>query len=281
MVFGKIPVGTWISNLLDMVTETFQDTALAISRVVGIGIDAVESSLTWMPAPVLVLILVLVTWWLVRETLFPLCSGVAFLFIWNLGLWNEAMSTLSLVLCATALTVIIGVPLGIIAGLRRGFEHTIMPVLDVMQTMPSMVYLIPAIPLFGLGKVSAMFATVVFAVPPIIRMSCLGLKHVPRDLVEASDSFGASRMQCLFKLELPLAMPTILAGVNQAVLLALSMVVIAAMIGARGLGGAVWQAIQRLNLSLGFEAGICIVIIAIYLDRLLNKFGRRLTKGVQ
>ena len=281
MTLGKIPVGSWINSLLEIATEAFQDTALALSHVIEVGIDAVESSLTWMPAPVLVVILALITWWIVREMVFSICSAIAFLFIWNLGLWNEAMSTLSLVLCATFITVLIGVPLGIIAGLYRSFEHTVMPVLDVMQTMPSMVYLIPAIPFFGLGKVSAMFATVVFAVPPIIRMSCLGLKHVPRDLVEASDAFGASRKQRLLKLELPLAMPTILAGVNQAVLLALSMVVIAAMIGARGLGGAVWQAIQRLNLALGFEAGICIVIIAIYLDRVLNKLGRRLTKGVQ
>jgi glycine betaine/proline transport system permease protein len=281
MTIPKIPIGAWLNGLLETATDLLSDTTLVISDSVERAIDTIEACLTWPPAQVFVLLLALLSFWAVREVAFSLLAALAFLLIRNLGLWNEAMSTLALVVCATLITMVFGIPLGIVAGLKRDVEKVVMPVLDVMQTMPSMVYLIPAIPFFRIGKVSALFATVVFAMPPIIRMSCLGLKQVPKDLLETSDAFGASRMQRLFKLQLPLAMPTMLAGVNQAVLLALSMVVIAAMIGARGLGGAVWQAIQRLNLALGFEAGISIVIIAIFLDRLLNKMGRRLTKGVQ
>jgi glycine betaine/proline transport system permease protein len=150
-----------------------------------------------------------------------------------------------------------------------------MPVLDVMQTMPAFVYLIPAIPFFGLGKTAAIFSTVIFSMPPAIRFTCLGIRQIPAELVECSTAFGATRMQRLYKLDLPLAAPTIMAGINQTVMLALSMVVIASMIGAKGLGGEVWKAIQRLQMGRGFEAGIAIVIVAMILDRVLQKLGTR------
>jgi len=144
-----------------------------------------------------------------------------------------------------------------------------------MQTMPAFVYLIPAIPFFGLGPVSAIFSTVIFAMPPSIRLTCLGIRQVPAPLIEAADAFGATRSQRLFKVELPLAMPTIMAGINQTIMLSLSMVVIAAMIGAKGLGGEVWKAIQRLEPGLGFEAGLGVVIVAVILDRITQKIGAR------
>ncbi|MDM8569802.1 ABC transporter permease subunit [Thiotrichales bacterium HSG1] len=149
-----------------------------------------------------------------------------------------------------------------------------MPLMDLMQTMPAFVYLIPAIPFFGLGTVSAIFSTVIFAMPPTIRLTCLGIKQVSPELVEAADAFGSTKTQKLFKVQLPLAIPTIMAGINQTIMLALSMVVIAAMIGAGGLGGEVWTAIQRLKPGMGFQAGIAIVILAVILDRITQKIGK-------
>jgi glycine betaine/proline transport system permease protein len=190
-------------------------------------------------------------------------------------LWAATTSTIALVIISTLVAIIIGVPVGILAAMYKPVDKTVTPILDVMQTMPAFVYLIPAIPFFGLGKVAAIFSTVVFAVPPAIRLTSLGIKQVPRELVECAEAFGSNRWQRLIKLELPLATPTIMAGVNQTVMLALSMVVIAAMIGAKGLGGEVWKAIQRLEMGNGFEAGIGIVIVAMILDRVLQKVGSR------
>jgi len=197
------------------------------------------------------------------------------LLIWNMGLWEPTISTLALVLISTVFAIAIGIPLGILAALNQIFYRVIMPVLDFAQTMPAFVYLIPAIPFFGLGPVAAIFSTVIFSMPPAIRLTCLGIKQVPGELVEAADAFGSTKSQKLFKLQLPIATPTIMAGVNQTIMLALSMVVIAAMIGAKGLGGEVWKAIQRLQPDRGFEAGIGIVIVAIILDRIMQQFGTK------
>ncbi|MDM8559908.1 ABC transporter permease subunit [Candidatus Parabeggiatoa sp. HSG14] len=199
---------------------------------------------------------------------------VSFVFFWNLQLWEPTIDTLTLVLLATITAVTIGIPLGIIAALSQKFYKIIMPILDFMQTMPAFVYLIPAIPFFGIGKVSAIFTTVVFAMPPAIRFTCLGIKQVQPELIEAANAFGSTTYQKLFKLQLPIAIPTIMAGINQTIMLALSMVVIAAMIGAKGLGGEVWTAIQRLEAGRGFQAGIAIVILAMILDRISQKIGK-------
>ena len=177
-------------------------------------------------------------------------------------------------LISTLISVLIGLPLGILAALSSRVSRVVMPTLDFMQTMPAFVYLIPAIPFFGLGAVSASVATVVFATPPTIRLTVLGIRHVPEDLIEAADAFGSTLRQKLLKVQLPVAMPTIMAGVNQTIMLSLSMVVVAAMIGAGGLGGKVWEAIQRLEPGQGFEAGIAIVILAMILDRSTQRIGR-------
>jgi glycine betaine/proline transport system permease protein len=200
---------------------------------------------------------------------------LGFALIWNLGLWGPTISTLALVVIATLIAVAAGLPIGILAAIFPGMNRVTMPILDFMQTMPAFVYLIPAIPFFGLGPVSAIFSTVIFAMPPAIRLTCLGIQQVPKDLMEAADSFGANRRQKLFKLQIPLAMPTIMAGINQTIMLSLSMVVIAAMIGAKGLGGEVWKAIQRFEPGNGFEAGIGVVILAMALDRVTQKLGVR------
>jgi glycine betaine/proline transport system permease protein len=184
------------------------------------------------------------------------------------------VETFTLVLISTLIAVAIGLPLGILAALSTRASRVVMPILDFMQTMPAFVYLIPAIPFFGLGAVSASVATVIFATPPTIRLTALGIRQVPKDLIEAADAFGSTRRQKLFKVQLPMAVPTIMAGVNQTIMLSLSMVVIAAMIGAGGLGGEVWRAIQRLEPGKGFEAGIAIVILAMILDRITQRIGR-------
>lgn len=273
----RIPVGDWIAGALDAFVEFSSDATRAFSRLVESGIDLLENGLLWPPPWVIILLFTFLAWRISRKWGLPLFTLIGFTLIWSMEFWEAAMSTLALVLASTVLAVVLGIPLGILAGISRRVEKTITPVLDFMQTMPSFVYLIPAIPLFGLGKVAAVFATLVFALPPAIRMTCLGIRQVPRELVECAEAFGATRLQRLFKLELPLAAPTILSGINQTVMLALSMVVVAAMIGARGLGGEVWKAIQRLDIGLGFEAGIGIVVIAIFLDRMLQELGVRTT----
>jgi glycine betaine/proline transport system permease protein len=202
-------------------------------------------------------------------------SVAGLLLIWNIGLWNATVSTLSLVLAATFIAVGLGLPLGIFAALNDKANKVIMPVLDFMQTMPAFVYLIPAIPFFGLGKVSAVFATVIFGMPPAIRLTSLGIRQVPGELIEASDAFGTTWKQKLLKVQLPMAVPTIMAGINQTIMLSLSMVVIAAMIGAGGLGGEVLRAIQRFQPGKGFEAGLGVVILAIILDRITQNIGKK------
>lgn len=277
----RIPLGNWISEFLDFFIFHAAPGTRALSDVIKLGIDGVESLLLLAPPPLLILVLAFCAWLAARKTGLCVFTVVGFTLIWSMGFWPAAMTTLSMVVVSTLLAVLTGVPLGILAGISKTAEKIITPILDVMQTMPSFVYLIPTIPLFGLGKVAAVFATLVFALPPAIRMTCLGIRQVPAELVECAEAFGATRWQRLVKLELPLAMPTILAGINQTVMLALSMVVVAAMIGAQGLGGEVWKAIQRLNVGLGFEAGIGIVIIAIFLDRILQRLGVRAAKYSQ
>lgn len=274
----RLPLGEWIEHGLDFFIDHVAPATRAFSGFVEIGINLVESGLMNLPPPVTILLFALLAWLASRKPGLSIFTVAGFTLIWSMGFWGAAMTTLAMVVMATLLSVLIGIPLGILAGINHTAERTITPVLDIMQTMPSFVYLIPTIPLFGLGKVAAVFATLVFALPPAIRMTCLGIRQVPADLVECTEAFGATRLQRLCKLELPLAAPTILAGINQTVMLALSMVVVAAMIGAKGLGGEVWKAIQRLNVGLGFEAGIGIVIIAIFLDRLLLKIGARVSR---
>ncbi|MDN0084051.1 proline/glycine betaine ABC transporter permease [Crenobacter sp. SG2305] len=199
--------------------------------------------------------------------------GLLFL-IGCFGLWDALMQTLAIVLLATLLTVLIGLPLGIAMARNDRFRAVVLPVLDVMQTLPSFVYLIPVLMLFGLGKVPAIFATLVYALPPLARMTDLGIRQVDSEVLEAAEAFGSNRWQLLFLVQLPLARPSILAGVNQATMLALSMVVLASMIGARGLGEDVLVGIQTLDVGRGLQAGLAIVVLAIVMDRISQAFGQ-------
>ncbi len=270
----KFPLGKGIEAIIDFFTDHFAFITKGISKVAGASIDALVNGMLAVPPWLMILFFAGLALWLSgrRIALFTL-GGL--LFIWNLGLWAPTVSTIALVLIATLVAVTLGVPIGILAALFPGVNRITMPILDFMQTMPAFVYLIPAIPFFGLGPVSAIFSTVIFAMPPAIRLTALGIKQVPEELIEAADAFGSTRKQKLLKLQLPLAAPTIMAGVNQTIMLSLSMVVIAAMIGAGGLGGEVWKAIQRLKPGMGFEAGLGVVIVAIILDRITQKITSR------
>lgn len=272
-IIPKLPLADGIDVALDWLTAHIAFVTKAFSHSISILIDGLVHSLLWLPPWLLIAVVALLAWraagWRVA-----LGSLLGLLLLWNLRLWPATVETFTLVLISTLIAVAIGLPLGILAALNARASRVVMPVLDFMQTMPAFVYLIPAIPFFGLGVVSASVATVIFAMPPIIRLTALGIRQVPKDLTEAADAFGSTRRQKLFKVQLPMAVPTIMAGVNQTIMLSLSMVVIAAMIGAGGLGGMVWRAIQRLEPGKGFEAGIAIVILAMILDRVTQRIGR-------
>ncbi len=273
MQIPKIPIGETIERFLDFLVDTFAFATIAFTRFMEAFIRHLEDIML-LPPPWLFIILASgLVWWLARSRGIVILTFAGLLLIWNMGLWTATISTIALVILATLTAISLAIPLGIIAALNNTIYRIVWPILDVMQTMPAFVYLIPAIPFFGLGKVAAIFATVIFSMPPAIRLTCLGIRQVPTELIECADSFGSNWWQKLVKLQLPLAKPTIMAGVNQTVMLALSMVVIAAMIGARGLGGEVWRAIQRLQMGSGFEAGIAIVIVAVILDRVLQRVG--------
>ncbi|MBO8141485.1 MAG: proline/glycine betaine ABC transporter permease [Firmicutes bacterium] len=269
----RIPLGPWIDAATGVLVVNLRGVFRSISDWIGVVLGAVEGVLRGAPFWLVLLVVSLLAWKVAGRG--PgLFAGAGLLFIAGIGLWDRAMITLALVLTATLVSMILGIPLGILAARSRTLDAVLRPVLDVMQTMPSFVYLIPALMLFGIGRVPGVIATVVFAMPPAIRLTNLGIRQVPRDVVEAARAFGATPSQLLFGVQLPLALPTIMAGVNQTILLSLSMVVIAAMIGAGGLGGVVLTAIQRVQIGTGFEGGIAIVILAIVLDRITQALAR-------
>ena len=278
MNIPRIPVGDTLEAFIDFLIEHCSFATKAFSVAMEAGLDVLDSAMLAVPPLVFIPIAGLIAWYLSKQRRLGIFTVAGLLLILNMGLWKATVSTFSLVIIATLVAVSIGIPLGILSAMSRPVNKVVMPILDVMQTMPAFVYLIPAIPFFGLGKVAAIFSTVIFAMPPAIRLTCLGIQQVPDDLIECAEAFGSTRWQRLVKLELPIATPTIMAGINQTIMLALSMVVIAAMIGAKGLGGEVWKAIQRLQMGNGFEAGIGIVIVAMILDRVLQRVGAQKTK---
>ncbi len=273
MEMYRIPVGAVIEAIIDFLVLHLAVATRAFAVMTSTGISWIVSALTYPPEWMVIAVFAALAWFLSRNWKIGLFTVLGLGLIWNMQLWDPTMSTLALIVVSTLIAIGIGIPIGILAALSEIAYKIITPILDIMQTMPAFVYLIPAIPFFGLGAVGAIFATVVFSVPPCIRLTCLGIKQVPKEMVEAADAFGSSKWQKLFKVQLPVAKTTIIAGVNQTIMLALSMVVIAAMIGARGLGGEVWRAIQRLEMGRGFEAGIGIVIVAIILDRVMQQYG--------
>lgn len=275
----RLPVGTWVDSAVDWMTENLEWLFDAVSAFLKALIDGLESGLLW-PSALVVVAIVAVLAYIAKGWRFSLLTAASFAVIAMMGLWDEAMSTLSLVLVASSVALLVGIPLGIIAARSDRFSSMLRPVLDLMQTMPSLVYLIPAIVFFGIGKVPGVVATVVFALPPAARLTELGLRQVDPEVVEAGEAFGATPMKILTRVQVPLALPTIMAGVNQVIMLALSMVVIAGMVGAGGLGAVIFRGVTRLDVGLGFEGGLSVVIMAVFLDRITAAFGDRANKRV-
>lgn len=274
MNLPKVPLGSWIEAaedwLGDHLSPVFGSIKLVINEIVG----ALEFVLRGTPSLVLIVLLSALAWYMARWRM-GLFALVGLLLIDNLGYWDHTMQTLALVLTSALISVVLGVPLGILCARKRTVQNIVTPILDFMQTMPAFVYLLPAITFFSLGTAPGVIASIIFAIPPTIRLTNLGIRQVPEELVEAADAFGSTPMQKLYKLQLPIALPTIMAGVNQTIMLSLSMVVIASMIGAQGVGADVLRAVQQTKTGIGFEAGLAIVIIAILLDRISQNIVKR------
>ncbi len=268
---NKIPLGQWIRAFVDFLNDHAAWVFNLIADVLGFLIEGLIDVLQWFPPLVLVALIAALAYGLHRSWKMALAMIGALLLIINLGYWEETIETLSLVVFSTAVCMAIGVPVGIAAAHRPWLYTGLRPVLDLMQTIPTFVYLIPTLILFGLGVVPGLISTVIFAIPAPIRLTHLGVSSVPTPLIEAGQSFGATKRQLLWKVELPHAMPTIMAGLTQCIMLSLSMVVIAALVGADGLGKPVVRALNTVNIAKGFEAGLAIVIVAILLDRICKQ----------
>lgn len=265
----SIPIGDWATTFINFLRRELSVVFDLIGTVLGTLMGWLETVLLW-PEPLLfaVAAAALALW--LRGWRFGLFSLLAFLLIQSMGFWGSTMETLALVLVATLIAVMVGIPMGILASRSTGVSAAMRPVLDLMQTLPVFVYLIPAVVLFSIGTVPGLIATLVFAIPPGVRLTELGIRQVDPEVVEAARAFGATRNQVLTRVQLPLAMPTMMQGVNQVIMLALSMVVVAGMIGAGGLGEDVFRGITRLRIGLGVESGLAVVIIAIFLDRITS-----------
>lgn len=272
---NKIPLGVWIKSFVEFLNDNVAWFFDFISDVLGFTINGLIDVLQWMPPLLLVAMFAALAYGLHRSWRLALMVAGSLLLIVNLGYWEQTIETLALVVFATVLCMLVGIPVGIAAAHRPWLYTALRPVLDLMQTIPTFVYLIPTLILFGLGVVPGLISTVIFALPAPIRLTHLGISSVPKPLIEAGESFGATKRQLLWKVELPHAMPTIMAGVTQCIMLSLSMVVIAALVGADGLGKPVVRALNTVNIAKGFEAGLAIVIVAILLDRVCKQRGTK------
>ncbi|MFC0015965.1 MULTISPECIES: proline/glycine betaine ABC transporter permease [Allobacillus] len=271
----SLPIASWVDDAVKWVTNTFEFFFDPVKDQFGWLLDTTAEYLSMIP-PIVIILLVAVLAFFMSGKKFGLAAFtiIGLLFIENQELWSELMYTFTLVFYSSLLAVVIGIPVGILMSKSNTAESIIRPILDFMQTMPAFVYLIPAVAFFGIGMVPGVFASFIFATPPVVRFTNLGIRQVSTELVEASDAFGATGQQKLFKVELPMAKPTIMAGVNQTIMLSLSMVVIASMIGASGLGRNVLSALQRAEAGAGFVAGFAIVILAIIIDRLTQNLNK-------
>lgn len=278
------PLAVWIDGWVERLVTNYGDALREhVSNPIVYGIGFFErflhQEIAW---PAIAIGFTLLAFHASRRWALALFVGGAFVLIWSLDLWRPTMQTLSLISVSILVTVAVGLPLGVLMALSGRFRMLMMPLLDFMQTMPSFVYLIPVVMLFGLGTFSGVLATAIYAAPPLIRLTDLGIRLVDPEVLEAATAFGASRRQKLWRVQLPLALPNVMAGVNQSIMMALAMVVIASMIGVRGLGQEVLYGLQRQEAGAGFTAGLSIVLLAITLDRITQAYGQRLqthTKG--
>jgi glycine betaine/proline transport system permease protein len=264
----KIPIGRWGRTFFDFLTTNFSLFFDSLARGLSTALNGLVALLLWLPPSIVVLLLAALAYALQRSWKLALAVVVGLFFIINQGLWRETVETLVLVVAAATASMAIGVPVGIWAAHSERVYQVLRPILDLMQTLPTFVYLIPVLILFGLGAAPGLIVTVIFAAPAPIRLTYLGITSVPKPMLEAGQAFGATKRQLLWKVELPAALPSIMAGLTQCIMLSLSMVVIAALIGANGLGKPVVRALNSVNIPLGLEAGLAIVILAIILDRM-------------
>ncbi len=267
-----IPLDSWITDFIDWLVEGYRWFFQIIKWPVEFTLTGIEHGITAVP-PLLVIVVLGVVAWRVSGIKLGVFTVVTLVFIGLLGLWEDTMVTLAMVLCSVVFCTIVGIPLGILAGRSDNFEMGLRPLLDAMQTTPAFVYLVPIVMLFSIGNVAGVLATIVFALPPIIRLTSLGIRQVHPELVEAALAFGATNWQVLVKVQIPLALPTIMAGLNQTIMMALSMVVIASLIGAGGLGAPVVLGLNTLDIGLATIGGLAIVLIAIVLDRITQSMG--------
>ncbi|MCY4173915.1 MAG: proline/glycine betaine ABC transporter permease [Cyanobacteria bacterium MAG CAR3_bin_5] len=278
----NVPLNSWINDFVEWLITEHGQAFEAVSNSISVVLLAIEQTLRGMPWLVMFFFITALAWFISGRRLGMTILVAVCLFSIGLidpQLWDNAMVTLSVMLVATILCIVIGIPVGLLISAQDRLRSLVIPLLDLMQTMPSFVYLIPAIMLFGLGAVPAIFATVIYAIPPVIRLTDLGIRLVDSGLGEACDAMGANRIQKLLGLQIPTALPNILQGINQTTMLALSMVVIASMIGTRGLGTEVLLGLQQLNVGRALEAGIAIVLLAIVMDRITQAYGRKLLRA--
>lgn len=275
MIEFVIPLADWINAIFDKVSFYISPVLRSASVFLEAIIRQFENVLLWPPEIVIMVITGLVVWRLSNYRL-AIFAFVGFFISYGIGVWDETMATIALALTGTAVSLLIGIPLGILASQSNITERIIRPILDFMQTLPSFVYLIPAVMFFGMGKVAALVATMIFAMPPAVRLTNLGIREVSKEMVEAAQAFGSERRQTLIDVQLPLALPTIMAGVNQCIMMSLAMTVIASMIGAGGLGLVVLRSMQTLDIGMGAVGGLSIVILAITLDRLTENISKKM-----
>lgn len=269
----KIPIGLWGKEFFTFLTTNFRWFFNGIAKSITYVLDGLIDLILLVPPVITVIVIAALALYLQRSWRLAVGVAIGLLFIINLGFWKETIETLVLVVASAGVSMAIGVPLGIAAAHRPWLYRILQPVLDLMQTMPTFVYLIPVLVLFGLGLAPGLIATVIFAVPAPVRLTYLGITSVPKQLLEAGEAFGATKRQTLWKVELPAALPTIMAGLTQCIMLCLSMVVIAALVGADGLGKPVVRALGQANIPLGLESGLAIVVLAIVLDRMCRVGG--------
>ncbi|MFW5779921.1 MAG: ABC transporter permease [Bacillota bacterium] len=270
----RLEIGKVVETVIDWLTANLSGLFNFIKTVLSGVIDGFEWLFTIMPFWVFIILFTLLALKLSNYKV-AIFAAIGMFLIYLMALWAPAMATLALVGTATLVALVIGLPLGILMAKYNGVDKVVRPILDFMQTMPAFVYLIPAVYFFGLGPVPGAIATIIFAMPPIVRLTNLGIRQVPEEVIEASKSFGSTSAQMLFKVQVPLATPTILAGLNQTIMLSLSMVVISAMISSGGLGENVLFGINRMQIGIGFEAGLAVVILAMILDRVTQSIGNR------
>ena len=269
-----IPLDSWVSQFVDWLVENYRDFFQSLKWPVDQTLNGLDAGLNWLHPLVIIAIICFAAYRFSGKGL-AVFSAVTLLLIGLLGLWEETMTTLAMVLSSVVFCALVGIPLGIWAGRSNRFETALRPVLDAMQTTPAFVYLVPIVMLFSVGNVAGVLATIVFALPPVIRLTSLGIRQVHPELVEAAQAFGATRWQVLRRVQIPLAMPTIMAGLNQTIMMALSMVVIAALIGAGGLGSPVILGLNTLDIGQAVTGGLGIVLIAIILDRITQGMAQK------